>query len=273
MRFLFLAISAAIGVLLVALLDVLFVRGMTTESRFLYNAIMRVALLAVTAFAAGLAAHKFGWWNEYAGRAWTLFFVEFALLTVSEILRRFFVGANLAYEIAVVIANLAAIGAYILIARSLRAAGLESTATPLVKTLVFVAALVLAVLLCKDAMKAGYDSLSSDTPRLSRLVSPAADVVTFLLVAPLLLTALALRGGQLSWIFGSLTLGTIGWMVNQGADFLATLAGAGDDAVRAFRMIGFAMACLFIAAAALTQWLAARRASSAATFQPAVSHA
>lgn len=272
MSFRSLAISAAVGVLLVALLDVLFVRGMSTESRFLYNAIVRIALLALTAFAAGLAAHKFGWWNEYAGRAWTLFFVEFAVLTVSEVLRRFFVDASLGYEIAVVVANLAAIGAYILMARSLSAAGLESTATPLVKTLVFVAALILAILLCKDAMKAGYDSLSSDTPRLSRLVSPAADVVTFLLVAPLLLTALALRGGQLSWIFGCLTIGTIGWMVNQGADFLATLAGGGDDAVRALRMVGFAMACLFIAAAALTQWLAARRASGAASLHSAVSH-
>lgn len=272
MNFRSIAISAAVGVLLVALLDVAVVSQMTTQSRFLYNAATRILLLALTAFAAGLAAQKFGWWSEYAGRAWTLFCVEFALLTVGEILRRFFVDATVGYEIAVVVANLAAIGAYVVMARSLSAAGLESNQPPLVKGLVFVAALLLAVVLCKSSMQAGAASLRSDNPRPARLVSPAADVITFVLVAPLLLATFALRGGQLFWIFGFLTTGTIGWMVNQGAVFLASLAGGGEDAVRAIRITGFAMACLFITAAALTQWLAARRVTSSAPLKPAVLH-
>lgn len=259
MSFRSIAITAAVSVALFAVLDALLVRGLSTDSRFWYSAVTRTTLVAMVAVAAGLAAHRFGWWSEYVGRAWTLFFIEYAVLTVSEILRRGFPDAVLANQICVVVANVAGIGAYVLMARSLAAAGLDFGTSRAGKVLVTAIAVVLAVALCYAPIVSGLQSLQSGEPRPGDLVSPLADVITFALVAPLLLTSFALRGGQLFWIFALLTTGTIGWMVNQGAGTLVGLAGGGDAAIRSGRMTGFAMACVFIAAAALTQWLAARR--------------
>jgi hypothetical protein len=264
MTFRSIALAATAGVIATVLLDVGVARDLSTDSRFVYNAVLRTSLLAMAAIAAGLAAHRFGWWREHLGRAWTLFFVEYALLTVSEVLRRGFPQLVLANEISLVVANLAAIGAYVLMARSLIAAGLASEESPAVKVAVTVLALVLAGALCYQSIASGWASLQSSSPRPGNVISPLADVITFVLVAPLLLTTFALRGGQVFWIFAFLTTGTVGWMVNQGAGAIVRFLGGGDPAVRTGRITGFAIACFFIAAAAITQRLAAQNTTRGA---------
>jgi hypothetical protein len=260
MSFRSLALGAATGVLLVSLLHIFLFPTLGTDARFWYAAVIRTLLLTMVALAAALAASRFGWWSEYAGRAWTLFFVEYSVLTVSEILRRWAPNAHLASEICVIVANVAGIGAYLLMARWLHAAGLDYYGSKAKRAIFIALALVLAVALCHAPILDGWHSLRSDQPNPGSLVSPLADVITFVLVAPLLLTTFALRGGQIFWMFAFLTTGTIGWMVNQGAATILRLLGGGDDAIRAGRMTGFAMACFFITAAAITQWLAAQRA-------------
>jgi hypothetical protein len=260
MSFRSIAFIAATGVFVVALLHTFVVPSLNTDSRFWFNAVSRTTLLAMVAIAAALAAQKFGWWSEYVGRAWTLFFVEYSLLTASEVLRRAFPETPLANDICVVVANLAGIGAYVLMARSLSAAGLEYYGSRAKKILALSVALLLAIALCYGPITVALQSLRSDDPSFGALVSPIADVITFMLVAPLLLTAFALRGGQIFWMFALLTTGTIGWMINQGASTIMNMIGGGENAIRTGRMTGFAMACFLIAAAALTQWLAAQRA-------------
>lgn len=251
------AIAAAAGVVCVALLYLFVFPSLTEASRFWFTAVARTAMLAMVAVAAGLAAHRFGWWSEYVGRAWTLFFVEYGVLTIGEIIKRARPDAQFASEICVVVANLAGIGAYLLMARSLRAAGLEYYGSPAKKIAVTAIALGVAIALCYAPIVEALQSVRSNP---GALVSPLADVITFVLVAPLLLTTFALRGGQLFWMFAFLTTGTMGWMVNQGSGTILRLLGGGDDVVRTGRMTGFAMACFLIAAAAFTQWLAAQRA-------------
>jgi hypothetical protein len=260
MTFRSLAIAAFIGILAVAVLHMAVFPNLGDDARFWYSAVSRTLLLAMVALAAGLAAHRFGWWSEYVGRAWTLFFVEYAVLAIGEIARRAAPDAPLLNEICVVVANIAGIGAYVLMARSLAAAGLSDYGSRAKKIAVTVLALALAIALCYSPIVAGLQSLRTGDPSIGALVSPLADVITFVLVAPLLMTTFALRGGQLFWMFAFLTTGTAGWMVNQGASTIVGLIGGGDNAVRTGRMTGFAMACFLIAAAALTQWLAAQRA-------------
>lgn len=255
-----LGLAAAAGILLVILLYVFITPNLSTDALFWLNAITRPLLLAMVAFAAALAANRFGWWSEYPGRAWTLFFVEYLVLAVSEVLRRAAPERHLTSEIAVVIANLAGIGAYILMARQLRAAGLDFGTSQAKKVVVVLCALVVAVALCYSPVIAGWQSLRSADPSPGSIVSPLADIITFVLVAPLLLTTFALQGGEIFWTFAFLTAGTIGWMVNQGAATILRLFDAGEHTIRAGRMTGFAMACFLIAAAALTQWLGAQRA-------------
>jgi hypothetical protein len=259
MSFRSIAVAAATGVLLVALVQTFVVPALSTDTRLWYTTVTRTTLLALVALAAALAAQAFGWWSEYVGRAWTLFFIEYALLTTREILRRALPEATMAGQICVIAANVAGIGAYVLLARSLSAAGLDSSVSRRRRIAAGTVALAIGIALCYGSIASTLQSLRSGDPNFGALVSPLADVITFALVAPLLLTAFALRGGQTFWMFALLTAGTIGWMVNQGAGTILDLLGGSENAIRAGRMTGFAMACLLIAGAALTQWLAANR--------------
>jgi hypothetical protein len=259
MTFRMIAILAAISVAVFALADALYFGALDTPCRLIYSGIARISLLALVAAASGLAANRFGWWREYVGRAWTLFFAAYSLLTIGEAFRRFTESGAIG-EVCVIAANVALVGAYWLTARSFKAAGLDfggSRAQTIVATSL---ALVIALAICHDALLSNVNALFAGDVSVSRFISPLADVITFALVAPLLLTAFALRGGQQFWMFALLTTGTVGWMINQGIDAILELAGGASDAVvRSGRMTGFAMACIFIASAALTQWLAAQR--------------
>lgn len=260
MTFRLIAALAAVCVAVFAVADSLFFGALDSGARTLYNASARTLLLALVAAAAALAASRFGWTREYVGRAWTLFAVAYGVLTAGEVLRRFFTNASLASEICIVVANLAIIAAYVVTARSFKAAGLDFGGSRMKTMIATGISLVIALLLCHQSIIGGFAALRAGSFTPSDLVSPLADVVTFALVAPLLLTAFALRGGQQFWMFALLTIGTVGWMINQGTGTLFELAGgASAEALRAGRMTGFAMACIFIAAAAFTQWLAAQR--------------
>lgn len=259
MTFRTIGVVAAAVVLGVALVDIVFIERLTPDGVFHFNGVLRTLLLLSVAIATAFAAAKFDWWNEYFGRAWTLFFIEYALLTTSEMLRRWG-GTNTVTtrETLVVVANVAGIGAYWLMARSLKAAGLDYYGSKLKKWSVIALAVFIAFLLCQEPIIAASQDLTT-AEGWATFFSPLADAITFILVAPLVLTTMALRGGQLSWIFGFLATGTIGWMVNQASRAMVTFFGGGDSEIRTGRIVGFAIAGAFISAAAWTQWLAVRR--------------
>lgn len=251
---------AALGaVVLVAAIEGL-LAGSPPEDRFWYNTSVRIVLYALAAIASAMAANKFGWWREYFGRAWTLFFAEFAFLLVNYIVRRTAPDADLVLDATLIGANICQIGAFWLMARSLKAAGLEYYGSKLNKVLVVLAALAIAILLVHSALLLEWNSLMAGEFDPARLISILADVGTFALVAPLLLSTVALHGGQLFWIFGFLTISVFGWMVNQGGSEIALLLRS-SNAVGAVRTTGVAIACVFAMAAAFTQWLAADRAA------------
>ncbi len=155
-------------------------------------------------------------------------------------------------------ANLSIIGAYWLFARSFAIAGLSYQGPARTRFLFVGAAALLAIVLVQSSALSAVSSLGSQQPHPGQLVSALADLITFLLAAPLLLTAYSFRGGHLFWTFALLTAGTFGWMVNQGSSRVLGSLGL-PNAVASGRNFGFAMACCFIAAAALVQWLEAYR--------------
>ena len=250
------AIVAACSVVGFTLLDYAIAARLDADTLFWYHGAVRAALLTMVAICTGAAARRFKWWNEYLGRAWSLFCAAYVVLAVSEIVRRASPDSP-AQAVLVVVANLALVGAYWLMARALNEAGLEYYGSTTRKVVFFAIAVALAVALCSGALISEVESMRAGDPHFGSMVSVLADAITFLLVAPLLLTTLALWGGQLFWIFAMLTVGTFGWMVNQGA---STLLRLGDwvSLVRSGRMFGFALACFFIAGAALAQRAASR---------------
>lgn len=223
--------------------------------------VLRIVLYGLAAIAAGVAAGRFAWWHEHVGRAWALFSLEFLLLLVNFILRRTAPDATVALHGTLIAANLAQIAAYWLMARVLAAAGLSHLISPLKRIVLTIAALAFAILLCNASLLAQWNALRSGNAQPGSLVSVLADVITFTLIAPLAMSTVALRGGQLSRIFGLLTLSVAGWMINTGASSIVALFGGGHDTLRITLLTaGIAIATLSNAAAAATQSLAAQRA-------------
>jgi hypothetical protein len=225
-----------------------------------FMVVSRIVLYLLAAIASGVAAARFGWWREHIGRAWTLFSLEFVCLLINYILRRTASGASVALEATLIAANLAQIIACWLMARVLTSAGIGYMISPVKRTLLTLAALAVAVLLCHDSLLNQWNSLAAGQLHPGSLISTLADVITFTLVAPLAISAFTLRGGQLSWIFGFLTVSVFGWMVNTGAESIASPFGGSAVALRDIRLAGIAIATLFNAAAAAAQVLASTRA-------------
>lgn len=228
--------------------DAFVVYRLEDPAKYVAHAALRTFAQSVAAIAAAVTAARFRWASEYVGRGWTLLFVLYALLTVSYVLNRAGVGTPAVADVLTIVANLAAVGAFWLFGRALKTAGLQFYGSAIVKGVVFIAAIAVACIL---VMPTVVEVLRTDAGLLSRvatLVSAAADMLTFILVAPLLLTLWSFRGGQLSWVYGCLALSTIGWMINQAANDLLP-----DAAVRDAQMTGLFLACLAVAAAAYSQ--------------------
>ena len=90
---------------------------------------------------------------------------------------------------------------------------------------VFIVALLTAVLALLVAGPAALTSAKElwqgDLNALIEVVSPVVDIVTLCLIAPLLLTAISLRGGSFSWPWGLITASQLSWLLYDGAVTLA----------------------------------------------------
>ena len=221
--------------------------------------VFRIVLYALAAVAAGLAAARFAWWHEHVGRAWALFSVEFLLLLINYVLRRVAPDGRFTLNLTLIAANVAQIAAYWLMARILAAAGISYLISRAKRVLLTVVALVVAIVITQSSLVAQWQAIRGGDLQPGSLVSVLADVITFTLIAPLAMSAFVLRGGQLAWIFGFLTLSVLGWMINSGAPTIAALFGGGTEVLRNVRTAGVAMAVLFNAAAATMQLRAVRR--------------
>lgn len=97
---------------------------------------------------------------------------------------------------------------------------------------------------------------AGDWGALTLLISAIVDIVSLGLIAPLLLTALALRGGLFSWPWALLAACLVSWLLYDAASGPAPILSAGGFPVKeVFR----GMAENFLAAAGLAQWLVIRQ--------------
>lgn len=242
---------------IITLVDVFVGPTLSTDERYWLNGGIRTGVLLAVTIASLAAASRFGFWREHVGRAWTLFSIMYGSLTISEVLRRTAPDFPAPAEAAVVIANLVGIGAYWLMSRSLKEAGLDYYGPRSRKSIVITLAAVLAIALCHEAILSSVSEMSPEG--IGSLVSAVADMIMFLLVAPLVLTTMQLRGGSLSWVYGLLAAGTVGWMLNQGAKVIVMALGGGGEPIRNLRLFGFVIACALITSSAIVQRMAAAR--------------
>ena len=250
--------AIAIVVALVGL-DLLLTRIAEPQSRVVFAATVRLTVYGLAAIAAAIAANTFGWWHEPIGRPWTLLFIEFALLFVNYVIRRTAPDATIALDTTVTLLNIAEVGAFWLMSRTLQSAGIGYLIDAPRRAALTVAAFAIALAIAYTPVMTQVHAIQNGTATVASAIAVFADVVTFTLIAPLAMSMFALRGGQVFWVFAFLTISVFGFMFNQAGAAIAGYVGGDDDVVRMLRMVGIAIAALFTAAAALAQWSAARQ--------------
>lgn len=190
------------------------------------------ALLSRAAAAAGclIAAAQFDR-GDYMRRAWSAMGLTYLLLLVYATLfgSLNWVGPHLPATAASVaggslvgIANVCTIIGEVLVARTWSAAGMDFQVSRAVKIFAVAGSLVLAVVIAGgSAWESLHRVLGGDYGSLSDLFSALGDIVSLAVLAPILLTALSLRGGSLSWPWGMLAVGTVAWVLFDGTNTFA----------------------------------------------------
>ena len=246
-------VAVVIAVAFLTAADAFIVYELTGPASYAGHTAARALALAVAAIAAVVAAVRFNGFAEHVGRAWTLLATLYVLLTISYVLTRTDLAGSTTTQIMVIVGNLAAVGAFWLFGTVLRNSGLQFYGPAALKLAVFVIAVAIACALVLPTVLQLLDSERAGIEFVAELVSAAADMLTFILVAPLLLTVWSFRGGKLSWVYGFLALSTVGWMVNQAADDLLP-----QRIVRDTQMLGLFLACASVAVAAYLQQASTR---------------
>jgi hypothetical protein len=228
-----------------------------------YNTFVRTeveaakALTLIGSWAAALAFEK----GAYQRKAWFFIGACMALLlcrdlvTLTPLLRGLGPRAvTVLAGILVLAANVSQVIGTWMLARTWKVAQLElpGSRTAQLAT-VAVVGLLAAAFAGPSVVISGRAVLAGDLTRASGVASGLGDMISLWLIAPLLLTALALRGGLFGWPFSLLTASYAAWL---GYDALAILGphlGLGPHASRTGAELFRALGCLFGFSAGMAQ--------------------
>ncbi len=220
-----------------------------------------VKVLALLGCVAAATAFERG---EYLRRAWWLTGLCYALLVTRDLtfapaaLGMAVLDAGTAYvqSALVLVANLSAVVGTFMIARAWKVAGLELPGSRIAQGLVVGASVLIALTLTGPSTWIDVRRLGAgDMGALVSLASDAGDILSLCLIAPVLLTAIALRGGLLLWPWALFTASMLSWLLFDAAATMvghsaAALDSAGHHVVtEAFR----ALACCYGFSAGLAQ--------------------
>jgi hypothetical protein len=168
-------------------------------------------------------------------------------------------GTDVARSLLLSLGSLAGVGSAWCFAVAFAGTGLEFHASPRGRIAVYGICFVIALLLILPSLAEDVPKLPArGIPGLGLVLSQLADLVCIVLLAPLLLTVVSLRGGVLIWPFALVLVSNVVWVL---WDFMVpAMRGAGVDPtwVRTLKETFRVVATLYIPAAAVSQWLLAR---------------
>ncbi|HEU4408530.1 MAG TPA: hypothetical protein VFS43_24925 [Polyangiaceae bacterium] len=156
-------------------------------------------------------------------------------------------------------ANLLSVAGTFMLARAWRVAGLELRGTPLTRAVVMalwvaISAAVVGPAVLGDARRA----FGGDWSALRWLATDVGDLLALCLMAPVLFTALTLRGGLLRWPWGFLATGLFFWLLYDAARLMGPWLGLSAGQTLALEESFRAAGCLYGFAAGAAQALALR---------------
>ncbi len=227
---------------------------------------------ALSAVGAVIALFQFAP-RDYLRRAWSLMALGSALLVEADVVNALLepvasaTTLGLTRSVLVVASNIVAPVAMVMFARALTVAGLDMAVTPAKRVAWGAVAIVVAVAVAGPGALEGVHGLAAGNVRaLAIIASALGDMVTLVLLAPLVYNVITLRGGTLLWPFVLLAASSLSWLIYDGAGIIADWIGeptAGIPIQQCCRI----WACVFLFAAGLAQRWAlsgAVRASAAA---------
>lgn len=238
-----------------------------------HEAIFRIEIeLAKSAALFGCAAAALRFANgDYLRTAWLLFAQCYLLILANDVFLRAGMGAfadrpwaPLTSGLVIFVANAGQLVGTVMIARVWRVAGFELAGSPMVRRAVQGAAIAIAVVaagwLCVTSAR---EVAHGQTASLVDLFSSMADIVSFALIAPFLLTAIAFRGGSLGWTWALLTLSLLGWLAFDATVSFGPWLSSSAAAVQKVSESTRLLACGFGMTAGLAQRMALRGAAGA----------
>jgi len=203
--------------------------------------------------------------GEYLRRAWLfmggcMLFLLLRDLTMLPAIEASTAHIDLIQGILVVLANISVIIGIFMLAQAWRVAGLELPGTKGQRWSGVVIALLLAAALGGPGLVNNFVELvSGDASALTGVAMALGDMISLILIAPVLFTALALRGGLFGWPWWLLTASLVSWLLYDGVLEIGPYLGAGEQTVKSVSEMFRALACMFEFSAGLAQFYIVRR--------------
>ncbi|MBF5042074.1 hypothetical protein FGE12_06680 [Aggregicoccus sp. 17bor-14] len=233
--------------------------SLAEDSLYFIVGILGVGAAALGSLVAALAFDA----GDYMRRAWLLQGMCYGTLVLNTLLFR---SAGHASEhvlspaaaatsgLFIIVANVASVLGNLRIARAWRVAGLDLRVPAEVRWGAAVASLALALAIVGSTLSQDAQALfGGDWGSLSSTISDLGDVITLALVAPILLTAFALRGGSLAWPWALLSLSSLGWLFYDAAGPVSSALALESAAQRPLEAALRVFACLAQLSAGLLQ--------------------
>lgn len=149
-------------------------------------------------------------------------------------------------------ANASSVAGTFLLARALSVAGLTLGGSALARGAAVVGAVLLSIAITGGAFVLDVRALlGGDLVAIVAIASDLGDTLSLALLAPVLLSAVAMRGGSLVWPWSLLGAGLFAWLVYDAAAPLAVVGGVDPTRLELFREVLRALACAFVLSGAL----------------------
>jgi hypothetical protein len=211
-----------------------------------------------------VAAFKFKA-GEHLRRAWLFLALTFFLFVCLRFLDRFLFELlfgltageiDVALGSSCVLANIFLAIGFWKLARVMHMTGLGFGVSKRKQRLVLAVGILLGVTFGGSSVVTGViDVVFGDFYSLNWVASGLADAFCLCLIAPLFLTALAMRGGLLAWPWGLLTVSVLGWLLVDASQAYALVVDLDPITLRCVKITARTMACAFGFSAGMAQRL------------------
>jgi hypothetical protein len=156
-------------------------------------------------------------------------------------------------------ANAALVAGLATFAHAARRAGLTFPGTRAARAAIVGVAIAVALLLAGQAMVEDVSNAANRVRGLANLASDLGEAAALVLIAPLVMTVVLLRGGVLAWPFILMTLARLAWLGFDAMNFVAPQLPWDKLTVRAIDELLRTAGCLWVCASALAHRMAARQ--------------